>query len=263
MITSTANAQVKEIRRLRERKARQESGLYYIEGLRIVIEAIQQSQAIDTLIVAPELITSPIGRQAVDEQAKHGVRVLEVSESVFKNFAIKENPQGIAAVVRQHWVPLVEVVPSKEDLYIALDAVQDPGNLGTILRTSDAVGGKGVILLDHSTDPFDLATVRGSMGAIFSQKLIKTTLAEFGEWKKRCKCKVIGTSGAAAHNYHQYPFSLPMVLLMGSERQGLTEAHVALCDDVVKIPMVGRSDSLNLAIATAVILYEVFNQTHP
>jgi TrmH family RNA methyltransferase len=158
---------------------------------------------------------------------------------------------------------LTELVPSKEDLYIALDAVQDPGNLGTILRTSDAVGGKGVILLDHSTDPFDLATVRGSMGAIFSQQLVKATLAEFGEWKKRCKCKVIGTSGAATHTYHQYPFSMPMVLLMGSERQGLTEAHVALCDDVVKIPMVGRSDSLNLAIATAVVLYEIFNQTHP
>ncbi|HTX78633.1 MAG TPA: RNA methyltransferase, partial [Longilinea sp.] len=149
------------------------------------------------------------------------------------------------------------------DLYIALDAVQDPGNLGTILRTGDAVGGKGVILLDHSTDPFDPATVRGSMGAIFSQNLIKATLDEFGDWKKRNHCKVIGTSGAAEYNYHQYRFSTPMVLLMGSERQGLTENHIALCDDVVKIPMVGRSDSLNLAVATAVVLYEIFNQTHP
>ena len=263
MITSTANAQVKEIRKLRERKERQESGLYYIEGLRIVIEAIQQKQEIDTLIVAPDLLTSSVGHQAVEGQVKRGARVLEVSEDVFKNFAIKDNPQGIAAVVQQHWTPLSGLAPGNGDLYAALDAVQDPGNLGTILRTSDAVGAKGVILLDHSTDPFDPSTVRGSMGAIFSQSLTKSTLKEFGEWKTQHHCQVIGTSGAAIHNYHQFKYSTPMVLLMGSERQGLTEDHIALCDDMVKIPMVGRSDSLNLAIATAVILYEIFNQIHP
>ena len=153
-----------------------------------------------------------------------------------------------------------QVQPGADALWIALDSVADPGNLGTILRTSDAVGGKGIVLLDHSTDPYDPTAIRASMGAVFSQQLVRASLAEFARWKQHTPCAVIGTSDKAASDYQAVRYPAPLIVLMGSERQGLQEAHYQLCDDVVRIPMMGRSDSLNLAVATAVVLYEVFNQ---
>lgn len=259
-ITSPANQKVKLIRKLHERKYRESSGLFYIEGLRIVAEAIQLNAGLEYLMVAEGLLSSDFGRSLVQKAVGQGLPVIEVSPDTFKSFSMKEGPQGIGAVVRQSWVNLdqIQIAPGKS--WVALDAVQDPGNLGTILRTSDAVGGVGVILLDHSTDPYDPGAVRGSMGAIFSQGLVKTDLDHFSHWKKQTRYPLVGTSGAAAQDYHHFSYPDPCILLMGSEREGLNERHLQLCDNIIKIPMVGRSDSLNLAVATAVVLYEIFDQ---
>ncbi len=259
-ITSLSNARVKSIRKLRERKERERTGLFYIEGLRIVAEATQLEAGLEFLVAAPDLLESKFGEQLLREQAEAGVPVLEVSAEVFKSFALKEGPQGIGAVVRQRWVNLAEVALKPGDCWVALDAVQDPGNLGTILRTHDSVGGSGLILLDQSTDPYDPTAVRASMGAVFSQRLVKASFAEFAAWKKSHPYAVIATSGAAQEDYHQVVYPDPLIVLMGSERLGLLEQHLALSDRVVKIPMQGRSDSLNLAVATAVVLYEIYNQ---
>jgi len=265
MITSPSNERLKAIRKLNDRKARQESGLFIIEGLRIVGEAVERGAKIETLIVAPELLKSSFGQQLVGRIDALGVPLLEVSADVFRRIALKENPQGLSAVVRQRWLPLAEArlggIPGlSSGTWVALDEVADPGNLGTILRTHDAVGGQGVILLDQSTDPYDPSCVRASMGALFCQKLVKTSFAEFAAWKERTGVPVIGASGSARVDYHLFRYPPEMVLLMGSERQGLQEKHLAICDELVRIPMVGSSDSLNLAVATAVILYEIFNQ---
>jgi len=163
-------------------------------------------------------------------------------------------------VLRQQWITLEQVNVQPGEIWVALDEVADPGNLGTILRTSDAVGGKGVILLDHATDPYDPTAIRASMGALFSQALVKAGLDEFARWKGQRGAALIGTSGAAQRDYRQVSYPDGVVVLMGSEREGLSEKHIALCDQIVRIPMVGRSDSLNLAVATGVVLYEIFNQ---
>jgi TrmH family RNA methyltransferase len=197
----------------------------------------------------------------VDQQRQAGVPILELSEDVFRGLALKEGPQGLAALVRQPDRRLEQVSIQPEDRWVALDSVADPGNLGTILRTNDAVGGKGVILLDQSTDPYDPAAVRASMGAIFSQQIIEADLAEFSGWKRDRQVTVVGTSDRGAVDYQEYRYPNALVLLMGSERHGLQPQHEAICDTMVRIPMVGRSDSLNLAVATAVILYEIFNQS--
>jgi TrmH family RNA methyltransferase len=260
MITSPANERIKWLRKLHERKARQESGLFYIEGLRIVTEAIQQGAVIETLVVAYELLRSEFGQQLVAEQRSAGRPVLEVSGEVFQRIALKDGPQGLAAVVRQQWVELADVQVGAGHNWVALDAVADPGNLGTILRTHDAVGGRGVILLDQSTDPYDPSAARASMGALFTQRLVKASFAEFAAWKRQTGAALVGTSGAAEHDYHEYRYPDGLVVLMGSERQGLQPHHLALCDGVVSIPMRGESDSLNLAVATAVVLYEILNQ---
>jgi len=264
LITSLSNERIKAIRKLQDRKARRESGLFIIEGLRIVAEAASQAAAgrarIDTLVVAPELLKSDYGQKLIADQAARGVPVLEVSAEVFQRLSSKEGPQGIAAVVQQRWLALRDVALQPGDVRVALDSVADPGNLGTILRTLAATGGKGVILLDQSTDPYDPAAARGSMGALFTCDLVRASFAEFAGWQRACGYPVFGTSDKAQTDYHacRYPDSL--VLLMGSERQGLQEHHLALCDAVVSIPMLGSSDSLNLAVATAVVLYEILNQ---
>ncbi|HNT55721.1 MAG TPA: RNA methyltransferase [Anaerolineaceae bacterium] len=260
IITSTANPQIKQIRHLRDRKVRQETGLFYIEGLRIVTEALQQGLALEQLIIAPELLTSAVGQQAALEQARRNAPVLEVSADVFRSFSLKDGPQGIAAVARQQWQSLAAVSPASEDLWVALDSVADPGNLGTILRTTDSAGGQGVILLDQSTDPYDPTALRASMGAAFSQQLIRASFTEFLDWARRVQLPIIGAAGGSATDYHAYRYPTPLVLLMGSERQGLQRHHLDSCSAVVAIPMQGRSDSLNLAVATAVILYEIYNQ---
>lgn len=260
IITSTANPKIKWIRKLRERKARQECGCFYAEGLRIVVEAVQQSAPVETLITAPELLTSPVGQKLLEEQRVKGVEVLEVSPEVFQTIALKEGPVGIAAVIRQEWLALEQVQVLPGDLWVALDEVADPGNLGTILRTNDAVGGKGLILLDRSTDPYDPTAIRASMGALFSQRLVKATFDEFAAWKLGRAVFLVGTSGASQTDYQEMAYPDNLVVLMGSEREGLSEAHMRSCDAMVRIPMVGRSDSLNLAVATALVIYEVFHQ---
>jgi TrmH family RNA methyltransferase len=260
MITSTANAKVKAIRKLREKKERQISGLFYCEGLRIVGDAFDHQAEFNSLLFAPELLHSDYGYSLIEKANTLNIPVLEMDDIVFRSIAQKENPQGIAAVCEQRWMDLNVLKPNAGDLIVALDSVADPGNLGTIMRTLDGVGGKGLILLDQSTDPYDPVAMRASMGTLFSLHFTRASLEQFAIWKQSKGIKVIGTSDKAQVDYYGYPYPDPMVLLMGSERQGLTESHYILCDDVVTIPMAGSADSLNLAIATAVVMYEIFNQ---
>ena len=260
LITSSANPRIKAIRKLRDRKERQETGLFYIEGLRPVAEAVQLHADIEYLVAAPDLLVSPFAQNLLAEQRLKDQPIIEVSAEVFSGFALKEGPQGIGAVIHQHWQTLDQANAAPGMLWIALDAVADPGNLGTILRTGDAIGAAGVILLDHATDPYDPTAVRASMGALFSQQIVKASFEEFVSWKTKQNIPVTGASGAASLDYHAFAYPDPGVLLMGSERQGLLPQHLRICDQLVSIPMVGRSDSLNLAVATAVILYEIFNQ---
>jgi TrmH family RNA methyltransferase len=265
MITSAANERIKDIRKLQTRKEREASGLFYIEGLRILAEAVAQGVKLETLIAAPDLLKIAFGQELLAQQRARGVPVLEVSADVFERMALKEGPQGLAAVARQQWSRLEDVCFAQPpgpgaQTWVALDSVADPGNLGTILRTHDAAGGLGVILLDQSTDPYDPSAMRASMGALFTQRLVRASFAEFARWKQSALAVVVGTSDKAAQDYHAYRYPAQTVLLMGSERQGLHEAALALCDAVVRIPMLGKSDSLNLAVAAAVTLYEIVNQ---
>jgi RNA methyltransferase, TrmH family len=259
VITSNSNEQVKRIRKLHERKERAESGLFYLEGVRIVGDAIEGGAQIEMIVVAPQL-RSEYGLRLVSNYRAQGGIVLEVTAKVFERLALKESPQGIAAVVRQNWTALSEINPIPGHPWVVLNSVADPGNLGTILRTNDGAGGEGVILLDQSTDPYDPTAVRASMGALFSQKVVRSTLSEFGIWKQERGIQVIGASDSANNDYHAFQYPERMAVFMGSERQGLQPDALELCDAVVSIPMLGKSDSLNLAAATAVILYEILNQ---
>ena len=261
IISSTANPRVKHIRTLAHRQEREKTQQFFIEGIRIVGEAVQMGADIETLVYAPSLLKSPFALELVREQQERGIACLEVSPEVFKNISTKDGPQGIGAVVRQKWETLEQVSLQADNFWVALDAAQDPGNIGTILRTCDAVGCTGLMLLGNSADPYDPGTLRASMGAIFSQRLIKAIFDDFVQWTQHYKPFVVGTSDAAATEYRAITYHRPIVLLMGSEREGLSPSQQRICNQMVQIPMIGRSDSLNLAVATGIVLYEIFYQT--
>lgn len=260
IISSFSNPFIKRIRKLRDRKFREETGLFYVEGIKFVGEAFEEGWEIAQVVYAAPLVKSDFGKKFLELSNTNNFEMIEVIPKVFQTISMKDGPQGIGAIIRRKKHSLYSLALGQNDLWIALDAVQDPGNLGTIMRTSDCTGARGIILLDHATDATDPAAIRASMGAFFSQTIIECSLDEFKNWKRKNKITVVGTSGNSNIDYHTYQYSFPMILLMGSERQGLTEEHLKTCDAVVRIPMVGKSDSLNLAIATGVILYEIFNQ---
>lgn len=262
LISSTSNPSIKFIRKLREKKFREEQQLFFIEGVRIVGEAIARGWQINEIIISPQLINGDFATELSNTAAKHSKKITFVDQKVFKSISSKDGPKGLAAIVCQRWHSL-ETVNEDKGVWVAVDRIQDPGNLGTILRTIDAVQARGLILIDECTDPYDFSAVRSSMGALFSCKLIKSTQSEFSTFVKTYNNHVTGTSDSSEIDYREINYPGNLILLMGSERQGLSESLIKVCNEVVRIPMQGNSDSLNLAVATAVCLYQVYNFHHP
>jgi len=260
IISSTANPAIRRIRALRQRKARDETGLCLVEGIRPVAEALQSGAELDQLLVAPALLRSAFAHDLVAAQRAAGTPVLEVSPEVFASFAQKEGPQGLAAVVRQRFTSLAGLPRDRRPGPVALVEPADPGNLGTIIRTADAAGAAGVIILGPAADPYDPAALRASMGVAFALPLVRTSWEQFVAWKQASGLPLIGTADRASHDFQAVVYPQPAVLLMGSERAGLSPAQQACCDLMVAIPMHGHSDSLNLAVATGVMLYELLRQ---
>ena len=260
LITSTGNARVKLVRALRARRDRDRTGLAWVEGIRPTVEALQLNAPVDTLVVAPDLLSSDFARDAVEGARLDGVEIMEVTSAVFRSLSDRDGPQGLGAIVRQQWLALPDVRLAEGDRWVALASVADPGNLGTILRTCDGADAEGVILLDASTDPYDPAAMRASMGAVFSRRLVRATFEAFAAWAREEGATVVGASDRAPSTYREAGYGDRTVLLMGSEREGLTTEQQTLCDQMVSIPMRGRADSLNLAVATAILLYEVLDR---
>jgi TrmH family RNA methyltransferase len=259
MITSSSNPKIKFIRKLRTKKFRNENQLFYIEGPRIISEAIDAKWNFEHVFFSRELMTDHYSNQLLEKLLASNTECFEVDKQVFESFSIKDGPKGLAAVLPQNTYEL-NCLNEDNGLWIGLDRIQDPGNLGSILRTLDAVGGSGIILIDQCTDPFDIAAVRGSMGALFSLKIIKTNSHNFLDFLDKKNIPIIGTSDNAVYDYQAIQYKKDMILLMGSEREGLSESLIKGCDKLVRIPMIGKSDSLNLAVATSICLYEIFNQ---
>lgn len=262
MITSKSNTNIKNIRKLSDRKFREINNLFYIEGVRIIAEALVCNWIFKEVIVSLELIHDGFSLELVNRIREKKIQILEVDSKVFKSISQKDGPKGLAAVVYRNYDELSTIV-KKRGLWVALDRIQDPGNLGTIMRTAESIGAKGIILIDHCTDPFDITSVRASMGALFSLSIIKTNSHEFVELVKENNLDLFGTSDRGVTDYRSVKYPNDTILLMGSEREGLSTELINACTDLVFIPMSGKSDSLNIAIATAVCLFEINNQFHP
>jgi TrmH family RNA methyltransferase len=254
-ITSFANPLVKELRALHERKRRDESGLFLAEGLKLVRDAVENGWRIETLAYGSAQSCDPqVGRLAARAKASGGP-VLEVSAAVLEKITRRDNPQTVVGAFRQHLAPEYDI--GAGGLWVALDRVRDPGNLGTIMRTADAAGCAGVALVGATCDPFALEAVRATMGSIFHVPIARTTEDGFLAQVRRRGARLLGTHlTAEAVDYREIDYRAPLILLMGNEQSGLTERLSAACEALARIPMPGKADSLNLAVSTGIMIYE-------
>lgn len=257
-VTSLANPIIKDIKALSQKKSRDESRTFLAEGLKLVIDALDRGWTIRTLVYAKAGKGKPLVEKVAARTVAAGGLVLEVSEKVMSSITRRDNPQMVAAVFEQRWTSLKDIQPKGSETWIALDRVRDPGNLGTIIRTADAAGAAGVILVGDCTDPFSLETVRATMGSMFALPLVKTTPADFLKWKKSVDARLVATHLAGAVDYRTIDYkSKPVILMMGNEQSGLPDELAQAADKLARIPQVGMADSLNLAVATGVMLFEV------
>jgi TrmH family RNA methyltransferase len=261
MISSKTNPKIKQLRALRQRKEREATGLFVVEGIAPVVAALEAEALIEYVVYAPELLTSPLARDLISQHSVRGLPCHELTPDVFEMLSDKENPVGLLAVVKRPQLTLENLTPENFKLGVALVAPQDPGNIGTILRTLDGVHGDGLILLEGGTDAYHPQAVRASMGALFSQRVVSASISDFAHWIKMHTYQLIGTSAKATASYRDATYTTPLILLMGNEQKGLSPEHLALCQRTVRLPMLGKISSLNLAVATSVLLYEVLQQT--
>lgn len=255
-ITSVSNPIVKDIRGLALRKNRNKSNLFLGEGLKLVTDALQKKWRIEDIIYGKSFADQDAIAQAAAKVRAAGGSVLEVSNQVLEKISRKDNPQMVLGVFEQRFQALQDVRPKGGELWVALDRVRDPGNLGTILRTSDCVGAKGVILVGDCTDPYSVEAVRASMGSVFHVPLAKASEGEFLQWKERNGVSVVGTHMAGSVDYRTIDYSETNVVLMGNEQQGLTDSLAEASNQLALIPMAGQADSLNLAVSTGIVLFE-------
>ena len=254
MITSLANPLVKQARALRQRKARVETGLFLVEGIHHVGEVIEAGWVVETILFAPDLLTSSFANDLLERAARLTLRTQPVSAKVMESLAEKDNPQGILAIVRQKRIKLDDISPIKRG--VALVSPQDPGNVGAILRTMEAVDADTLFLLDGGVEPFHPTTVRASMGTLFWIPIVEMDFNEFVKWTKNGGYSLIGTSAHATKDYRQYKFDIPWILVFGNEQKGLSPQQAAACTEMVCLPMRGRVSSLNLSVAAGVLLYQ-------
>lgn len=257
-ITSLTNDRVKAIRALEMRKVRKETGLFVAEGVSLLVTARDNGFVPETLVYQAGTAATGIARGLVTYALAAGAEVLEVSEAVLGKLSSKDNPQTLLGVFRQRFSPPpnpAEVSPAAT--WLVLEEIRDPGNLGTIIRTADAVGCSGVILAGTTCDPYALDAVRATMGSIFAVPVVKMDRTGFIEFAKRWLGDVVGTHLTARDDFRAETYSGPQLIVMGGEGPGLSTAAAAVCSKLVKIPMAGNLDSLNLAVATALVLYQV------
>ncbi|HLW02132.1 MAG TPA: RNA methyltransferase [Ktedonobacterales bacterium] len=249
------------VRHLASRRVREEEGVCYVEGIRPVLDALESGVPLEVLLISPEMLRSEVALQKVREQAALGTLVMELSRASFERFSDRDNPVGLAAIVR--WTPLdLASLPAGPDtLMVMAEDMRDPGNLGTLLRTMDAIGGTGVVVVGSSTDPTHPRCLKASMGTIFRIPVARAASVEaFLHWAKERKLRTVATTARRGSSFWSLEYRRPLALLLGNEGEGLSQETIGMADAVARIPMWGTASSLNVSVAAGVLLYEVRRQ---
>ena len=256
-LTSPANPTLKALRALHEKKFRRADGRFLAEGLRIVAEAVDSGTVPETIVFAQEFAGHPLVARLVAATEAAGGQAIATTPDLLGRLTRKDNPQGVVGVFRARPTPLDRLDRTAAGLWLVVEALKDPGNVGTILRTGDAVGAGGMILLDDCCDVYGTETVRASMGAIFTQTVTPTDGPTFFNWLCTGPGFLAGAALTDAVDYRGVDYPQPTFLLLGNEQSGFPAAYADRCDVLVKLPMRGRADSLNVAVAAGVLAYQV------
>lgn len=256
-ITSFANPRIKDIRALDMPKHRKERGVFVAEGLKLVTDALAENWPIEAFVYGTEVGDQQAVQNAAAKARARGADVLSVSTAILSKMVHRDNPQMVLGVFGQKLAQASDVKPGSGGVWVVLETPRDPGNLGTIIRTVDAVGADGVVLVGPSVDPFSTEAVRATMGSIFHVPIARMSEGEFLAFRATWPGTVVGTHLAGAIDYREADYARPVLLMMGNEQSGLTDRLVGAADQIVRIPQAGRADSLNLAVATAVTLFEI------
>jgi RNA methyltransferase, TrmH family len=261
-LTSPSNPLIKSLKSLERKKERTETGLFLAEGARIVGQGLARGWKPETVLIAADMADRPQIAAVARDAEQAGARVVLAPERLMSKVTQKDNAQSVVAAFHQRRLKLEDLSRPAETppLYVALYEVRDPGNLGTILRTADCAGVSGVILIGTCCDPFSFEAMRASMGSLFDMPFAQTGAAEFDAWRRREGLTVTAASVNGTLRHDAAPLAGPSVLLMGNEQAGLPAGIEASCDHLALIPMRGGADSLNLAQATGIMVYEAWRQ---
>ena len=253
IITSFSNPLVKRVKRLRQKKYRRQEGAFFVEGLRGVLTAVDTHAPIETLIICSELLISPVAQEML---AQTNLPQVALARPVFESISERENPVGLAALIQTQWADLSELAVQPDSIFVALFDASDPGNLGTIVRTMDAVGAAGLILVGQGVDPFHGTAVKASMGTLFTVPISHVPdMDTLLQWANNHHIQTIATSARGTADFQNAPYHFPSLLLLGSERQGLPPSILAQADLKIAIPMHGTASSLNVAVSAGILLY--------
>jgi TrmH family RNA methyltransferase len=258
-IDSPKNPLVKELVRLRERRERDRSGRFLIEGAREVERALSAGVPLDELLVAPEL-TAPQALALAARAERSSIRVTEMAAAAFRRASMREHPDGVLALAPTWRSELDELELAPDPLLLILDGLEKPGNLGALLRTADAVDADAVIMTGHGTDPFNPNVIRASMGSVFNRPVLTADEGPLLEFLRAARARIVATTPAGDKPFWDADLRGATALVLGTEHEGLSGGWLEEADERVLIPMAGLADSLNVATAGALVLYEALRQ---
>jgi len=248
------------LRSLQTHQGRSRTGLYIIEGIRHLARAVEHNAPVHSVFLDHSALSNPFGQRLVRRIRQRGVPGIRLSRQLYRDLTLAIEPQGVGAVLRQTWHSSEQIRPERNSLWLAVESIESPGNLGTIIRTAEAAGVSGIFVLGPACDPYDPAAVRATMGSLFSQKLVRCSPNEFNQWTKSNGVAVVASSPTGLIDFRALTYRFPLALMIGSEKQGLSEQLVEAAGFVVRIPMRGGCDSINAAVATGVLLFEMAGQ---
>ena len=260
IITSLQNPRLKRLVRLRDRRPRDEEHAFLVEGYREVRRALEKGIRLDELYYAPDWFLGENERALLAQAEAGGSRLFELSKDAFAKVAYRERPDGILAVAPQWRTALADLKLPVEPFLLVIEAIEKPGNLGTILRSADAAGVHAVIVCDPVTDLFNPNVVRASTGVLFSVPCVVEESGRVQAWLRERGVRTVATTPAASALYSDSDLRGPLAIVMGSEQYGLSEFWLKNADLPVRIPMAGQADSLNVAMATLITLFEAVRQ---
>jgi len=260
VVSSPRDSRFLNLRSLQTHRGRSRTQLFIVEGIRHVARAVEHHALIDSLFLDPSVLSNPFGQELAQRLRQAGVPGIRLSSELYRDLTLATEPQGIGAILRQRWFPLEHLKPARDSLWLAVESIQSPGHLGTIIRTAEAAGVTGVLFLDPDFDPYDPAMVRATMGSLFSQEFVRCSVQDFFRWARSNAISVLASSPSGLMDYKTLACRFPAALIVGSEKHGLSDQSLEFADFVVRIPMHGSCDSLNAAVAAGVLLFEMAAQ---